>query len=112
MATPQLTNMRRNRSSRFANKDTVHRALRHNSRSVAVRALRQGPQWVFGPMTGMHAATPVTHSDDYTDDQTAYRLGQRAQVEERSATVGSRFSGLTFALNSALPRQFSSVWLE
>jgi hypothetical protein len=72
-----------------------HRALRHNSRSVAVRALRQGPQWVFGPMAGMHAATPVTHSDDYTDDQTAYRLGQRAQVEERSAMVGSPFSSLT-----------------
>ena len=39
-----------------------------------------------------HVATPLTHSDDYADDQRAYRPGQTAQVEAHSSMVEFPFS--------------------
>ncbi len=44
-------------------------------------------------------ATPITHSDDYADDQIAYRPGQTAQVEERSSMMDFPFSSLTHQLS-------------
>ena len=48
-------------------------------------------------MGDMPVATPRTHSDDYADDQIAYRLGQTAQVEERSSMADFPFSSLTLS---------------